>query len=144
MRNTDFDIPNKDNIPEIYCSLAAVFSSEVNATQILDEFGSAGIDCFAVRKPKVEPTVIIEVAVVRAEKLWSIDEALSKLFSSIDKSLCEFKRIVMKHNGTSLIDIAFYQYGTYPSLFFQGENMKKIHFLSANISIDPFWVAEVH
>ena len=138
MTRTNHTIPHTDKIPEIYCALAAVFNNEANTTQIINELSAAEISCIAVHQPKAEPTTIFEVAVVRAEKLWSIDEALSKLFLQIDKSLIELRGIVRKNKGQILVDIAFYQYGTYPTLYFGGDNMTKIHFLDANISIDPF------
>lgn len=138
MMRTDRTIPHTDNVPEIYCALAAVFNNEADTAKIINELYAAEINCITVHQPKAEPTTIIEVAVVRAEKLWSIDEALSKLFLQIDKSLIELREIVQNNKGQILVDIAFYQYGTYPTLYFGGDNMTKIHLLGANISIDPF------
>ena len=60
------------------------------------------------------------------------------MFSRVDNYLNKIKEITKKYNGKICIDIAFYEYGTYPALLFSGENMKKIHYLEADISIDPY------
>lgn len=43
-----------------------------------------------------------------------------------------------RFNGSILIDLSFHHYEKYPSLLFNGEHMKTIHMLGADLSIDPY------
>ena len=43
-----------------------------------------------------------------------------------------------RFNGSILIDLSFNHYEKYPSLLFNGEHMKTIHMLGADLSIDPY------
>lgn len=42
------------------------------------------------------------------------------------------------HNARAIINIAFWQYGTYPALSITGKNMEYIRLLQADIDIDPY------
>ena len=88
-----------------------------------------------VCKPKCESLVSLDIAIVKNERFWYLDDALTKMFSKIVQ-IEQLKELVSKYKGTFCIDIAFYQNGTYPALEFIGDNMKKIRFLEADISID--------
>lgn len=125
-------------IPEIYCSVSIKLNENINRNQMLDELLQLGIQKVKFIAPKMELCTYFEIAVVRNERFWYLDEALTKMFGQIDTKLQDLKKMVDKYGGSFGIDIAFYQYGTYPALEFVGENMRKIRFLEADISIDPY------
>lgn len=67
---------------------------------------------------------------------WHIEDLLTKLFSQ-----CNMSQIIHATNtfdGEVLIDLWFYHYDSYPSLYFGGKNMEIIRHLHADISIDPY------
>ena len=67
---------------------------------------------------------------------WHIEELLTELLLLCDTS--QILRAINKLHGEVLIDLWFYHYDTYPSLYFGGKNMEFIRNLHANISIDPY------
>ena len=123
--------------PEIYCALSIVFDQSINVDVVLSNLKEFVLSEIKIRRPKYETSVCLDVAIVNNERLWHLDEALTKVFAQIHQ-IERMKEFVFEHGGTFYIDIAFYQYGTYPSLEFVGENMKKIRFLEADISIDAY------
>lgn len=124
--------------PEIYCALSLYFDLNININSFIEELNRIGIFDVKYSKPKCEQLVSFDIAIINYEHLWSLEEALTKMFSYVDNCIVELKKLVEKYNGEIYIDIAFCQYGTYPALLFNGMNMEKIHFLNANISIDPY------
>ena len=128
----------KKKIPEIYCSISVSFSNDIDIQPIIFELNKIGILDIQIVTPKCEPIVNLDFAIIYYESFWYLSEALTKMFSKIDYCIVELKNIITTYNGKFSIDIAFYQYGTYPALEFEGENMKKIRFLEADISIDPY------
>lgn len=126
-----------NKIPEIYCAISVSFERNTNMTSVSDSLNQIGIYNFEIHTPKCEPIVCLDIAIVKNEPFWYLDEALTKMFLQVENCLSDLKEIIKKFHGQVCIDVAFYQYGTYPALTFFGENMKKIHFLEADISIDP-------
>ena len=129
----DFD----ERMPEIYCAISIVFEHNVDIDEILFGLRKIGISEIKVCSPKCESLISVDIAIVKNEKFWHLDDALTKMFSKIAR-IEELKEVVSKHKGNFCIDIAFYQYGTYPALDFVGDNMKKIRFLEADISVDAY------
>ena len=127
-----------DLIPEVHSAISFLFEKNADVDAITDALKGIGITDIRVRKPKNEPYVCFDFAIIHNEPFWELNDALTKMFSKVDGCLPQLKDILARHKGKSYIDIAFYQYGTYPSLEFYGENMKKICFLEADIGIDPF------
>jgi hypothetical protein len=125
-----------DAIPEIYSAITFFFEKNVDVDMILNELKGLGICDTEVIG------VSIHFAIIYYERIWYLDDALTKMFSKVDGCLPQLKDILVRHKGRAIIDIAFYQYGTYPALEFCGENMKKIRFLEADISIDPYDLSE--
>ena len=82
--------------------------------------------------------VCLDIAIVKYEQFWELNDALTKMFLGVGDCLHPLKNIISKYQAETYIDIAFYHYGTYPALSIYGGNMEKIRFLEANISIDPF------
>lgn len=70
-------------------------------------------------------------------KCWETNELLTALFA-----LCDFNKIMTAKRllgAKVLIDVSFHHYDdTFPALIFDGANMKIIHTLDADISIDPY------
>lgn len=124
--------------PEIYCAISLVLNEEVDVDAIIKRLRQLGIKEIEIKTPKCEPIISLEIAIVRNERLWYLDEALTKMFNQIDNSLFQIKKIIDDVEGKICIDIAFYQYGIYPALEFKGDNMEKIRFLEADISIDAY------
>lgn len=133
MENKKFD----KQIPEIYCAISIVFKQDVEVDEIVSSLKEMGISEINVCRPKCEPLVSLDIAIVKNEQFWYLDDALTKMFSKIN-AIEHLKEIVSEYGGAFCIDIAFYQYGTYPALEFIGDNMKKIRFLEADISIDAY------
>lgn len=132
----DKDKLNK-KIPEIYCAISIYFEHTVDIDSFLFDLNRIGISDGKVCRPKCESSISVDIAIVKNEHFWYLDDALKKMFSKIC-DIKELKNVVKEYNGTFSIDIAFYQYDTAPALEFIGENMKKIHFLEADVSIDPY------
>lgn len=129
-------------VPEIFCALSILLNEDSDISALENDLLKAGIRCQKKRKPKCEPLVRLDLAIIQYERFWELDSALAKMFSTINWSLSQLKGIVNKYRGDIYIDIAFYQYGIYPALTISGDNMKKIRELEANISIDPFDCSE--
>lgn len=127
-----------DRTPEIYCAIKADYDDYQNAEMAANELSAIGISGIKIHKPLYSPVFNFDIAIVNNEAFWELDEALTKMFSKVDIHLETIKKIAKKYNGKICIDIAFYEYGTYPTLLFSGENMKKIRYLEADISIDPY------
>ncbi len=127
-----------DKIPEIYCAIEILFDKNTDINSVSEALHQIGIDDFEILMPKCEPITILEMAIVKKEPFWYLDEALTKMFLYVDNCLFDLIEVIKKFHGQARIDIAFYQYGTYPALEFSGKNMKKIRTLEADISIDPY------
>ena len=127
-----------NKIPQIYCAISVSFERNTDITSVSDSLNQIGIHNFEIHTPKCEPIVCLDIAIVKNEPLWYLDEALTKMFLQVENCLLDLKEIIKKFHGETCIDVAFYQYGTYPVLIFSGENMRKIRLLEADISIDPF------
>ena len=128
----------KKQMPEIYCAISIVLNENTDANELIEKLNQLGIADVEITTPKCESIISLEIAVVRNEKFWYLDEALTKMFNQIDNYLVQLKKLINDFEGKVCIDIAFYQYGTYPALEFMGDNMKKIRFLEADISIDAY------
>jgi hypothetical protein len=127
-----------NQIPEIYCSIAIFFEKKHDINFIVDSMKQLEISEMKIHEPKFDHSICVEIATIKNEPFWNLDDALTKMFLKIDGKMAELKKIVKKYDGDVCIDIAFYQYGTYPVLVFSAETMKKIHYLDAVISIDPY------
>lgn len=123
--------------PEIYCALSIVLNRDENIEIIIDEIHKLGILETKIIMPKFENIITIDIAIIQYEKSWYMDEILTKMFSKIDHCLIDLKRIIEKYHGIFCIDIAF-SHDIFPALEFSGENMSKIRFLEADISIDAY------
>lgn len=138
MNNIEKKDISLDSVPKIYCALSLFFDLNININLFIEELNRIGIFDIRYSKPKSEKLINFDIAIINYEHLWTLEEALTKMFSNVDNCIVELKKLVEKYNGEIYIDIAFCQYGTYPALLFNGMNMEKIHFLNANISIDPY------
>lgn len=132
------DTMHGNKIPEIDCAIAVLVRNDVNVSQVQLELNSLGIHDVRVVYPKCDTSIILKFAAVKNELSWDVEQVLTKMFSSVDACLPELKGIIRKYEAEVYIDVAFYQYGSYPALVFEGKNMERIHYLKANISIDPF------
>jgi len=124
-------------MPEISCAISMLFDQDVEVDKIVASLKEMGISEVNVNRPKYELLVSLDIAIVKFERFWYLDDALTKMFSKIN-DIGRLKEIVTEYRGSFCIDIVFYQYGTYPALEFIGDNMKKIRFLEADISIDAY------
>lgn len=130
-------------MPEIYCCIIVHYDkADKDDYRILEEIKKIGVYVEKILETKDKSNIDIEIAVVYYENFWYLHDALTKMFSQVDDHLSELKAIVDKYKAEVIIDIAFYQYGTYPALEFSGANMQKIHLLNADISIDPYDMSE--
>ena len=127
-----------NRIPEIYCAITVLFDENMDVVPIVHSLRQIGISKVEIIKPQYDSVICLSIATVDNERFWYLDEALSKMFSQVGGCLSGLKEVVIKSRGEIRIDIAFYQYGTYPALEFSGDNMKKIRFLEADISIAPY------
>ncbi len=135
MNNNDLNVLSNE-IPEIYCAISVIFNTNIDVESVLNELRYIGINNVKVCRPKYESVTYIDFAIIHYEKFWHLSDAITKMFLQIDNCIVQLKNIITKYGGETLIDIAFYQYGTHPSLVLSGENMKKIHYLDAHVSID--------
>lgn len=131
-------IVNLSKTPEIYCAISISFDKKIAIESIITQLQQINIVEYSVCNPTNSSVFNIDIAIVKNEPFWYLDDALTKMFSYVDNCIGKLKSIILSFNGETCIDIAFYQYGTYPALEFFGTNMKKIHFLDASIRIDPY------
>ena len=134
---SEVQISEPNLIPEIYSAISLVFDRDTNIISVISELNKYGIYDIKTRRPRNELTICLDLAVIRNEYFWELNDALTKMFSKVENSIGEIKNIATKYHGEIYIDIAFYQRGTFPALVIRGENMRNICFLEANISIDP-------
>ncbi|MBR3956082.1 MAG: hypothetical protein IKJ63_11485 [Clostridia bacterium] len=128
-----------DQMPEIYCAIVLNFDKIIaEAPPFTDDIKTMDIKGVKFWLPKHRKGSKLTIAEIYYEKFWDLEDALTHLFQIVDGKLPTIKEINKKYNGKVLLDIAFYQYGTYPSLTLDGQNMEKIRFLEADISIDPY------
>lgn len=123
--------------PEIYAAISLSFGPSVDVGAIVNDLNKIGIYEIKVQRPKIDASLCVDIAIIHNEQFWELDDALTKMFLKVDQCLYELKRISTEYCGEIYIDIAFYQYGIYPTLVIHRNNMKKIHILEANLSIDP-------
>lgn len=128
----------QNKIPEIYCAISLLFEEDADTASITAALSKIGIHDFKISIPKCDPIVCIDIAVIKYEPFWYLDEASTKMFNQVESCISDLKRIIEEFHGRVCIDVAFCQFGTYPALEFSGENMKRIHYLEADISIDPY------
>lgn len=126
-----------EKMPEIYCALSIELENNVNFNRIVESLKMIGVHDTKVVIPKSEPLINLDFAIVDYEQFWYLDDALTKMFSKIH-DIKRLKTLVNECCGHFFVDIAFYQYGTYPALEFKGENMSKIRFLNADIIINAY------
>ena len=69
---------------------------------------------------------------------WYLSEVVEHMFQLIHDQLDEIRAIKQRYHCTAQIDIAFCHYDRYPALIFEGDAMKNIIKLEAEISIDPY------
>ena len=126
------------NIPEIYCAISIILDKNVDLSEVKMRLVQIGVCEIKECYPKYDSIVSLDIAIIENENFWHLDDALTKMFLKVNNVLDELKGLVKDFNGKFLIDVAFYHYETYPSLEFLGENMEKIRFLEADISIDAY------
>lgn len=129
-------VHENDDKPEVYCALSLFFDDNTNIAVICEKMYALGIEEIREIHPKCESGIVLEIAILEYERFWEIDHALSKMFSTVDVHLPEIRELVEAYHGKIYIDIAIIEHGTYPAMLFAGENMRKIHDLRAQISID--------
>ena len=125
-------------IPDMYLALSILLEDGNNLNIFIDKLAHIGVKDINIITPKYENLTYIEIAIVKNEKNWYLDDALKKMFSQIDHCIIELKSLIDEYKGKVCIDIAFYHYESFPALEFFGDNMKKIRFLEADISIDAY------
>ena len=135
---TKEDNTSIDKTPEIFSSIVLCFDESLELETLKKSINHIGITEFKICRPKFEPKINIEIAIVNYESFWSLDDAISKMFSYVDNVLNELKETVKKLDGTFYINIAFFQFGTYPAIVLSRENIEKIAFLEASMGIDPY------
>lgn len=127
----------RDRIPEITCMIN-IELKEQYAIPFISALYEIGIDNFKYFPLKRTPFVYFEVAEIKYKPDWCLDDTLKEMFKKADNYLTKLKSLIEIFDGKTLIDISFYEYGTFPALIISGDNMKKIRFLEADISIDPY------
>ena len=124
--------------PLIFCAIIIFFHNKniIEARTALSSLPIGEIEC---RQDKADNELCyVEISRINNERFWELGEALTKMFSYVDDYLTQICKIIYKYNGTVKLDVAFYHYKTFPSLVIEGENMRKIRMLEADISIDAY------
>ena len=130
--------PVNEKVPEIYCSLSICFDKSVDIDDVLKALCKIGITTYKIHTPKCEPVTVIELTAIYYEPFWELNDALSKLFIQFDNKLVGLKAVVSAYEGEAYVDIAIAAHGSYPTLFLERENVGKISYLNAGISIDLY------
>ena len=124
-------------IPEIYCDLSLLFPVECD-DGILQHIIAISAGASIYKKNSESSVKCLIVAKTGYLKTWYLDEALAQLFRKIEGILPELADLTQVHGAKALVNIAFWQYGTYPALSITGKNMAHIRALWADIDIDPY------
>ena len=125
-------------MPEIFCSISIHTHTADNAQIICKQLGTLGVNVLEEKISKEHDLVRIVIAREDYSANWYLDEVLASLLSQIKVSLSQVREIAHLHNAGIQIDIALWQYGTFPSLSIAGDNMRKIRELEADIDIDAY------
>lgn len=81
-----------NKIPKIYCAISVSFERNIDISSISNSLKQLGIQNFEIHKPKCEPIVCVDIAIIKNEPFWYLDEALTKNVSSGGKLLGKYKR----------------------------------------------------
>lgn len=128
-----------DNLkPKVKCTLCAIFDKEEFAKNFVSKLKNLRFDNLEIHKPKAVEEYSIDIACNKNEFVCDVDEALSETFFMVKDKLNELKIAIEETNGEFLIDLVIIKYETYPAMIFSGKNMKIIHFLNADISLDCY------
>ncbi len=125
-------------MPNVKCILSVLYDNEHCAETLIKKLSGLGFENLKIHKPKCENTFSVDLTSSTNEKVWDIDEAISESFSMIANNLDELKEIVSETRGKFFVDVVIEKYDTYPAMVFSGKNMKIIHFLEADISLDCY------
>lgn len=121
-------------IPEIYCDLSLLFPVECD-DGILQHIIAISAGAFINSESSAKCLIVAKTGYL---KTWYLDEALAQLFRKIEAILPQIADLAQAHGTKALVNIAFWQYGTYPALSITGKNMAYIRALQADIDIDPY------
>lgn len=125
-----------DQIPEIYCDI--MLASPDDPGRMIQELKAIGICPRKTGKHSVDSSQRLVIAKTGYRKTWYLDDALAYLFEKVDVVMPQLVRFIETYHVKAKINIAFWQYGTYPALCITGKNMEKIRLLQADIDIDPY------
>lgn len=127
---------NNNKIPEIKCCLELINASPEKQDDLLADLSSVLANPLTV--VPIENGFMCELSKTAYVRSWEVSDVLSMVLSDIRPVVDELKKIAQKYGAQPLIDITFYNYGRYPSLIFEGETMRLINYLDADISIDAY------
>lgn len=125
-----------DRLPEIYCDIMLVFPDDCENISKYFE----GTDIIPSRPGRYGKAPLGRWIIAKTDYLkeWYLDEALAVLFKKVDAVFPQIIDLMKDHDAKAIINIAFWQFGTYPALSITGKNMEYIRLLHANIDIDPY------
>lgn len=120
-------------VPDWYGAVVLYFPGSVPIKRL-----EAALSCSLTVNTYHDIANTVEIIYQEVESLrsWDVSDILAALFAK-----CDLKNISVakeRFNGSILIDLSFHHYEKYPSLLFNGEHMKTIHMLGADLSIDPY------
>lgn len=127
----------QDQTPEIYCALTMFVPFE-SGDAVFHYAKDHGLSLTAKNTccNGIEHRFI--VAEVYYAKSWHLDETLSQLFEKVRRIVPQLLHMMQEFMARFALEIAFWQYGTYPSLSITGKNTEIICLLKADIDIDPY------
>lgn len=120
----------KETIPNLYGAIVLIFPEETSKARIMDILHEH------IDYQTCENSIEVIYREIKEFYSWEVDELITALFD-----LCNFDAINAARellNARILLDISFVHYEKYPALVFSGNNMRQIHTIQAEISIDPY------
>ena len=124
--------------PEIFCSLSIYVYDLEHIQALCDHLNAIGVSILEKKTYDKDKAAKIVIAEVDYSEFWHLEEALTVLLNQIKADLSQVRDAAHLYNAGIQIDIAFWQYGTYPSLSIAGNNMRRIRELAAAIDIDAY------
>ena len=121
----------RGRLPQISCELILAFSADEDLSEII---AMLGID----EDPHAtnEGTVELSCGVIKDMEAWDVDAAVSMLLSSVNiDAILDIQKC---HTCQCILDVWFYHHLTFPSIIFEGNNMRILRLLNADICIDPY------
>lgn len=130
-------VDSDNRTPIIACNLYVLFHDMHTAKAFCQQLRL--LNCRNELKSCITSNEVrVKIASLPASEFWELADALTEMFHQIKDQYSELKRIIDDLQGDCFVDIECHKMSAYPSMLFDGDVMRTIHELKADISIDMY------